>query len=451
MRKSKYILFLLLVSFTSLEPFTAFSKELTQEDTNREIVQTYVKHFIEQGRFQRAERKLNHHLREDPRDSGAWNTLGLLSLRMRKLRPAEEAFKNAVANSDDELKGRYHYNYADVLNRRGKTAAAKVNLSKSKKYNSTSIAANQALRELKPRRSLPTLRAQSRQFGLKGWTLKMGLQGGYDSNVLLLSDTTLALIAASSTESPVYKFSGSGGYQFSAMTGVARIKGGLNFTWHTQNPAGSFNILSNSLALQWDKKLSKNLKLALRNLNSVSFLNQSPFGYYNYVNTTTATTTYKYHRKASLELEALGKYQDFDTSSATTSANDRTGFGYGGRITNNFSFFKARISHGGRFQKINTKGSNFDTHTYQAPLQISHPLPERFIARISFTYTHTRYIKPSINRIDNNYNGKAAVGKKLSKNWIALFQYGYLKNTSKVASAKYKKHTGSLLLSYDFF
>jgi len=460
----------LILVFFLCAPLAVLGKASSQQETNRKIVHTYIEHYLEQGDLETAKEKLEEHLDQDRQDAKSWSALGHIYLREDELSKAEDAFRQAAITAEDDNRGKYLYYYADVLNRQGKSKEAKLKLLEAKDYSEMSAHADTALQTMEPNQPLPSLVKRPDKIETKvvkakvkkkrarpvdsNFEAMLGLETGYDSNVLLLSDETLDSLARSTTESVTLGFTAAAGYSWILEKWKFNVKGDTRFNWYPNEKASNFNELTPRLGMGGRYRINDKFDVGLRNIFSATYLNLDGLSFYKLSDSVKGFGVWRYRENAELQPDANARYNRYKTGPllGITGDNDRTGYSVGPGLTHKWRRKKLEIAGGGRYDYMNTNGSNFVGHFFQVPLRLTYKFPYKILGRTSFAFTHIRYFQATpTQRIDYNYFAKAAVGRKFGKRLTAFIQYVFLMNESNFASADYKKHKASLLVNYELF
>lgn len=88
-------------------------------ETKREITKKLAIYYIDDEKYEEAEKYLAEHLKEDPTDAGGWRLLGMVSSRKADWGKAEEAYDKASELSNGMERGNNLYLLADAQTRAG--------------------------------------------------------------------------------------------------------------------------------------------------------------------------------------------------------------------------------------------------------------------------------------------------------------------------------------------
>ena len=115
----------------------------------------------------------------------------------KKNSEATYTFQNAIQYASADEKGIIYYHAANNQTQMGNKVKAKEYLMKASEDRSVARSARRALQELNTSSSLPELKVA--QPGR--WSVSGGIKYGYDDNVLLFSENTLATVSQTETAS----------------------------------------------------------------------------------------------------------------------------------------------------------------------------------------------------------------------------------------------------------
>ncbi len=429
-----------------LSQLSSFAITNDQILTNRKVVAIYSEFDLGQKAYAKAEKRMRDHLAADSTDSSGWAFLGKILEDALKPELAGEAYKSSTRVAPHGEAGRYHYLYADFLNRRNQTSDAISELKLAIQDEISAPAAKLAMKKLRPGTSLPQYFEEIDQ---STWSGYLGFAGGYDSNVLLLSESTLDSVSISNTQSPSFLFFGALRYQNIFAKGNFDAKAFSSITSYSAESAQSFNSLAERLAFTWMWKLTDSHQVGFGNSADASFLNSDGFEYFNMTNRFFPEFDWQILPWWKTKWTLGGSYIHYNQDNPTA-GNERSGYSLSPEIANEFYWGSSVISLGGSYERVWADGYNFNLHSYQVPVSLTTQLPDKWIGALSFRWAINNYSDSSDSRVDYVYQPTLMVGRTFYDKISTYIQYGFTQNLSSTDSAQYSKHSASLLVNYAF-
>jgi len=411
----------------------AVSPAFAAEESDRELVQTYVNFYLSSKDTVSAQRALEDHLASDPQDSAAWNTLGLLHQREKRVPEALKAFQKAATPIAQ-------YNAADTLVQASQTEESQELLKKISEDPAVGRAARQALKEMVAGQSLPALYLEEpMQLNFSG-----SLGVGNDSNVLMTADSLLSTQEASGTGSlvvtPGILVKGYKSYGKLAIAG--RFDSG--FAHHLNAPTQTLNAWVNNLYLDfqpWNLELNTNL----------SFLNTNGFGFYNFTPTLAWHTTQDISRHANITLSLPVRYAVFAGSGSSDPEDSRTGIALSPQGTYKTRCDSMDASIGMQLDWQFTGGANFRAMAYRLPMQLN---KFKFFGpnQLHFGVEPALVLFPSaaVARRDVALNLSLGISRALAPRLMGQLKADFTRNASTLATAQYSRAVIGLVVNYDF-
>lgn len=428
----------------------------TFNETNREVSRTFARFYLDQKEFSEAQSVLAGHLVTDVSDSSAWNFLGLTYMETADYPRASKAFRKAISltqgkSEKRDSRGIYLYNYADSLVRMGDVDPARKILIATLQYDQIESSARKALRSLKKGEELPPLDVQLPVQTT--WSGEVSLRSGYDTNVLLYSDSSLASASRSDTASPNTSLGISVGNKTGLWGGALKTKAGSSFTYQTNQAARSYNSLYNSLGLDWVEapREPKRFTHGIGSAVDLSYLNTNGFRFFHWSGELGWKGYLQHSSRSQTEFEIPLFYQNYSTENLSTLDDDRTGFGARAKMTHSRVVGAYVLSLGAELERQSTQGSNYKSYSISAPLSAVRSLFWKMTGVASFELTRTWYPNSSENRKDTNLSFSLGFFKKFGKAWGGALDLIFLRNVSNQESAQYTKNAVSITASYDLF
>ena len=419
------------------------------DETNRELARTYANFYIRQKDFKQAQTSLASHLEQDPADTEAWNLMGLASMEIQDFNQAKQAFYKASADLNAESRGIYLYHYADVLARSGDAEKAKDALVLAAQFENVKESAKIAMKELKANEKLPKLYLTQKSR----WYRQVSISSGYDTNVMMAPNTTLANLSQSDIASPNVMAMAKWGFVKSRFTREFESSLLSAFSYQTNPAAYQFTSLYGAFNAEYRENGDEFAKIywAAPGKADIALLNTSGLQVFNWNGTFNPKVGYRLNGTDRMELEVLGAYRYFMLASGYDAVNNRTGFAMGGTLTYRSYLGAWEYSVGAKFDRQFATGSNFNSMSYLIPIQFTSPILF-WSSRLSFKADVgvNSYPYSSYSRQDTVVNPSAIIFRKFGKDWTMTGTLGTLWNMSNVTFADYKKYYVTLMAGYEF-
>lgn len=445
--------FLIVLSITTGIQALALETEKTKVDTNREVVRTYAKVYLESQAYEKADAMISDYLTLDAEDGNLWTLLGQTQIAEHKLAQACYSFQKASSlfkDIEDRLFA--NYNFADCLSRGGRMDEAKQILKGSAAEEGDFANASEhalALMEAGAIRSGSSLPAYQKTTRGK-WRLSGAVGTGFDSNVLLVDEDVINNTPVSDRASFFITPALQAGYVGRAFGDAFDSRYLLSYTDYLSQSSRSFNSLFQRVDFSFG---SGPIRWGV--FGDALFLNRTPFQLYDYE----AGISYLLIKQAggdfALTYEIPVRFQKYILDSTASSDNDRTGEDV--QLKANARWIRGE-SEQVSLQVIAdvqyTKGKNYRLGGLDIPLVWIKDLP--FLKEMGLLNTFSAelqgqyYFQSDTKRKDLYCRAGAGLLKTLSPGWNLNGDFSYQKNISSVDSAKYHKTIFSLQLSHDF-
>lgn len=432
----------LIAGYSSAAPEAEPQK--TKLDTNREVVRTYARIYLEQKDFIKAENTLVEYLAQEGADGNLWNLLGLTQLEQKKHGQACYAFQKAVntfTKAEDQIYAMY--NFADCLNRGGRSAEARQVLLKLKeKENGLSDSATGAIQMMdiglvQTGTPLPPYR----RHGRGQWRVSAAMGAGFDSNVLLVEEA----VATSTSVADRGSFFTTPAFQLGYLGRLfeknfdTRYLG--SYTHYLSSNAATFNTFFNRMDFMLN---SGEHRYGL--FSDVIFMNRNPFQLYNYDVGFTWMQVRVFDDQRALILETPVRYQRFMLDEELSSAdNDRTGVNAQGRMSYRVMTSDLESWNLSAQAEIQySTGKNFRFAGLRVPFLWTVKLPLIWdslglLSNVGAQVDGLWYFSNDFDRKDLFARGLFGVQKRWSETWSAQLDFSYQRNFSTVDSAQFTK------------
>jgi len=419
---------------------------LYADESDREVVQTYVNYYLKQKMVAEAEKAIEEHLGVDEKDSARWNILGLIRLKRNVIKKAEAAFRRAIDESEgSRLRGIYFYHHADTLIRQSKIEQAREDLNQARTFSNVQEAADRALENLQTTKELPRLQTEADRPPLAPISLSIFARTGYDSNVLLLSDDSLVAVSRSSTDSAVFVFGGD--FRMSHPLGSSTLKSNLKstFSYYPESTAGRFNMIGATLDLRLVPAAGI-LSAQFFNRTNLGFLNSDGYEFYTVTDTLGADIVLQPNSNWRTTLTAAFRYQKFENSSE---GSDRTGPAISPALTQAFRSQRQLFSLGVNFDRTFAKGERAELAAYRIPFVFATQLPLEVQGILSSRYSYLDYTG-SLRR-DHLIETQTSLRRRFAEHFNVSLSYVYMNSRSNQSSSDYDRHTGAMEVEYELF
>jgi Tfp pilus assembly protein PilF len=420
----------------------------TRVDVNREVTQTYASIYFEVGDYVRAERLLTEQVQIDPTDGVSWNLLGLAQLERGSLTQALYSFKQAVLHASGETKRTALYNIADVQSRGKKEDAARQTLNRLLRVEGAEQAARHALKEMRTGRPLPPYEDDQR----KRQSLSGTFGSGYDSNVLLFSESTLQ--PSDITQGGSAYLSPS--LQYARIDSVGKrdleTRALASYTQYLDQASQSFNSLFGRIEGQFGSVADEHLgyhDAVGMSLDATALNLNGALGLFNAVGGLRYRAILRSERTWEWWFEAPLRYQYFRGEVAGEDIRSGPGaqVAIGQRRVIGPMVLFAKVLG----DTVLTTGDNFRAWSIGLPVTVAFPLTNLGLAlQLGGDVLFTDYYKNSSDRADTSYGGFFGVSRAFWGGIQAMLEYRFRRNASTLDVATYRKHQVGLYLSYDF-
>lgn len=427
----------------------------TKSDTNREVLRTYARVYLEQRRYSAIENMLAPYLKDDEGDVALWNYLGLAQMEIPRYPQACQSLEKAKALSvkiEDKLYTTY--NLADCYNREKRDGPSKeqlqeiVDLRGELSESAGGILNLMQRGSIRPGHSLPPL---SKSVPKGQWLVSGAMAVGFDSNVLLIEEGVIGSLSLGDHASSFVTPAVQAGYR--GIWGEHRFESRYlaSFTNYWSDAAKGFNsfyqradLRIGSGPIQWGM------------FADVLFLNRNPFQLYNYDIGGSWNHTRKIDETHAWTYEIPVRFQKFVLDGNLNEDNDRTGGQFELR-----AIYRALRGDGiGSFttqfvlENQITKGKNYRMSGLSIPFYYALSLPAfseyDLINTFSGEFSGDWYWQSNNHRKDVSWRFGTGLIRKLMNSWSATFDYYFFRNVSTVGSADYSKDVFSLMVSHDF-
>ncbi|MCM0605414.1 MAG: hypothetical protein KA715_04940 [Xanthomonadaceae bacterium] len=429
--------------------FITICNGAADEVTNRELARTYANFYLRQKDFKQAQSSLASHLESDPADTEAWNLMGLAAMEIPDLSGAKQAFYRASQDEKSDSRGIYLYHFADALNRAGDVVKARDALKIAAQYSQVKDSAHRALELMKEKQPLPELFLSENAR----WNKSVAVSVGYDTNVMMAPNTTLANLTASDIASPNAMVMGKIGFVKPKFT--REIEASLlgAFQYQTNPAAYQFTSIYGALSGEYRENGDEfsNFYWGIPVKADAALLNTSGFQVFNWNASFNPRFGHRMDALSRIELEPFAAYRWFLLASGSDTANDRTGFAFGAAATYRSFLGAWEYAVGVKFDRQFARGGNFSSYSYMIP--ISFVSPTVFWSSklaIKSDVGVIDYPLASYTRRDFVINPQVALFRKFGQKWTGTFTVGSLINSSSLSSADYRKFYASAMAGMDF-
>jgi len=450
---------------TALTTALLISSSIAQagNTTNHEIALTYARHYVSLAQDAKAREVLTRHLQTDAQDADAWNLFGLILQKAGDLPGATQAFRNAAryATSSASGPGPIYYNLAEAEARGGRIGEARQALAQAQQDPAVTAAARKALQSLRPGQGLPPLEladtdsTSSRPLTLRtsAWQLALQAGGGYDSNVLLYSDSSLAGVSASNYASPFASLSARATHLAAIGWGKLTSRAVSRYTYETNTSAQTYNTLQSAASSDWqgDRGAGRRWIPRLGVQGDHTLLNTSGLQLYTWAATLNPGVTRTLGATSELELLAPVYFRHYRLETDADVDNERSGAGARPSLLFRKAWSDIAITLGVEYERIFAKGINFRSTTWRAPLVLSLPTFLKTRPYFGAEGANIRYPESTSAREDRYLRLSLGTSIRFSARLEGTLDYSAVRNSSTDGSATYSKHTVSWMMNYEAF
>lgn len=441
------MIWVFLISAASLAYVT---KVQAADETNREIARTLANFHLGRKEFAPVIKILADHTTDDPNDFEALNLLALTQMESRDLKGAISNFQKAIQVATASERPLYHYNLADAYARLGDLTSARAALIRASESPLIKEPAEFAMSELKAGQPLPLFRLEKPME----WHFNIGIEGGYDSNVLLVSDDNQSSSDAKHTASP----SGApkAAINFIKDTGHYLWRGGLEsgFTSYIEKTAQKYNELATRANIERGRPeiIGEKFYPSIANEAELTYLNTEGLVFYSWSDSLKWKGLFKHSEKHETELTLPAGYQKYTVADTDSPSNNRSGARVFPSLTYRRFFGTKTLALSASYQKVFASGINYRSSSYSIPISFAEGRMFWGLgAALSAEYTRTLYPVSETDRKDHTFGGSVALLRRLGPKWELSLTYNYRRNLSTDTGNRYVKHTGTLGLNYAAF
>jgi len=434
-------------------------------DTNREIAQVRARWHFSQGEFSQGIQVLKEHLAEDAEDISALQLVGLVLMQDGKFRDAASFFKRATLLGSVESRLIAFYNLADAYARAGAVTESVATL---KFAVQGGIPGGELTDE---RRDQFLSVSQSVQAGVplppygtpvaSSWVLSAAVSGGYDSNVILASEATVAAAEATNAASVLYSPSLQWAWRKPiGNQGKSLFLGAVaNYTGYTQVDAMPYSSLGLSQITDWRvtaRGSGSNIGgstgahwfLSVGNQVDVVLLNTTGLGFFSAIETLRPRLTRSHSAQSSTELELGLRWQSFVQPSSPSL--DRSGPGLRPRLVHRTRLGPTLFAVGAGADVQFASGAEYRSVGVSLPVSLVVPRLWRQLGLVSaWEPTLTQYSQSSTGRVDRLIQGSVGLRLPLWSRSLVGLDLGLRSNQSNLADATFSKFSASLSFTQD--
>jgi hypothetical protein len=413
--------------------------------TNNNITIIQLEALKENNQPKTALKLLDYELNRDPQNHELWAYLGLNYVEQKNYMKAKEAYKKAVENSRSPQADLYLYNLAEAENLNGNTEDAKKYLNQIPEGSAYKSSAQNALMNMKSGQKL----ADAKLDIPGNFKVNLGLKTGYDDNVLLFSENTLATAQRTDTASAYLNPELNIAYSKPVSYGLFHSSLNLNSQLYQNEKAKPYQsfagVLSAGVSAQ--KPAWANLTHSLTNTFKSSYLDTSnTFNHQSWDDTLQWKGIQNFSEASNLTYGFAVRYQKYPEGAGL---DNRTGVALKPEVTYSTSRGDYSGSIGANYERLAAEGDNYKSDTLGVPLSVDKKINESINANLGFTYTYTQYPDSSTNRKDGTGNLNASFNKQFNKKLSSGLGYTYTKNASSESSATYTRQTIDLKVNYE--
>jgi hypothetical protein len=432
-------------------------------ETNREITQLRARWHFSRGELPQGILVLKEHLAEDADDGSALQLLGLVLMENGKFRDAASSFKRATTLGSPESRLVAFYNLADAYARAGAVTEAVATLKFAVQGGVPGAKVPRERRDqfldvagsVQAGASLPPY---SSSLG-SNWVLSAAVTGGYDSNVLLASEASVAAAEATEAASPVYSPS----LQWSwrkplGGDGKSLFVGAFaSFTGYTQVDASVYNSLGVSQILDWQVMgrpagggAPSPWLFSVGNQLDLVLINTAGLRFFSAIDTVRPRLTRTHSSQSSTELELGLRWQSFVLP--VDPSLDRTGPGVRPRLVHRTRVGPTLLAVGVGADLQFASGTEYRSWGVSLPLSVVVPRLWKSLGVVtSWEPTLTTFDQSASGRVDRLLQGSIGVRWSLGARSLVGVDLGLRSNQSTLEAATFSKLLANLSFTQDLF
>jgi hypothetical protein len=377
------------------------------EQSNREILRAEVIYLLEAGDEQSALSTLGDYLREFKYDAEGWRLLGLTYVRIGEVGKGERSLRRAAQLST---------------------------------------------KSVDRDRAQSALKEASRASSAKKWNGELGLDLGYDSNVLLASRDSLSSGTASKVGSPKAMPSVWIRRRFQLTQG--ELSAGLysSFEAYTTKNSKPYNALTVVSPIEFWFEPNGNFQKGIVSSFDISYLNSSGLEFFSWGESVAFEGRLEHADGARSSASAGSGYRKYAVQDGADPTADRSGVPATLAVSHARNLGEFTLRAALEYEYSHSNGSLFRTHELVVPLKLSFPsgwLGGELSLLLEGIYT--RYPTTNLNRKDRIADAELEYQHELSKRFRVVGTYQFRRAFSNVSDADYTRHTALLGGRYALF
>jgi hypothetical protein len=386
-------------------------------------------------------------INKDTKNHELWAYLGMMQYEQSNYSNSVAAYQMAIQHSQPPQSDIYNYRVAEVENMLGSTENAAEYLNRIPENSPYRASAKKALKKLKPKQKFDEIEAEvSGNF-----KTNLGVKLGYDDNVLLFSENTLATAQRTDTASIYVNPDLTISYSKPVQYGLFNSSLNLN-TQQYGNPnakiyqsfAGSLNLGLSAQQEGW-----AGLVHSFHNTFKTSYLDSNSFSQQSWDDTVQWRGVKKLSDTDSVNFGFSIRYQNYIQSAGALKADNRTGLAFKPEATFNSTIGEYGCSAGLSYERLQAEGDNYKSDSFSLPLSLDKKINDSVNANMGLTYTYVQYPNSATSRKDGTANLNAGLNKQFSKLFSSGIGYSYTKNASSESAGTYTRQTIELKVNYE--
>lgn len=274
--------------------------------------------------------------------------------------------------------------------------------------------------------------------------------GGWSSNALLLSDSTLDSIASSNSEAALsrsradIRLRWEAPYQSTSLVNIVR------FEHYFSDEAKGLGQIGGGFLMDHRRNPKAQNSWGLKPALFYSFTQDNNYDAYLMMPELVPYFRYKWSNRHISFIEPAIRYNWFPNESNSNPEDDRSGLSTGIDLRHQLRFSRYFMQIGAAYEHQFAKGDNFKSHRIGLPLRLAVKLPKSVEAQLSFSYRYVDYYDSSSDRKDHLLTPSFDMTWQAWKNFNLKAEYSFLRNQSSESENKYNRHEVGGGISYEF-
>lgn len=411
--------------------------QASDSSVNLKILSAYVDAYRELKQNEKAEALIRKEINRDPKNAELWSYLGQSYFEQEQYQKSSDAFGNAALYADASQVGMLNYQRANAEAKAGQVENAKKYLKVAANDPAIESSAESAMMHIQSGVALPEVVPS-----YKGkWSGSASVSVGYDDNVLLFSESTLAVAERSDTASTVINPTAAVNYEKQLTQGLLNGSLVFNAQSYQNEKTKSYDNFTPQLMLQLTGSENgwAGLQHGVTNIWKTTYTDRDTYTQQSWDDTITWRGKKALAGKQSITFAGGIRYQNYFQAAGASSDDDRTGVALKPEVNWANQIGEVGLSAGMSYEKLFANGDNYKSDTFNVPVSLQKSFTDALNGSLGLTYSYVQYPSSNTDRKDGTVSANASLQRAFSKTISGAIEYGYTKNSSNLNSASYDR------------